>query len=168
MTDDTKRSRADTKEPQATPPAPPADKPPEQPPEDPIESQQVTYLPDPEDQPQTKFAGHTFSANTPKVVELPKSVVERLRGNRFFKVGAFDPKTDTVKAQPILVPKTAEEYQVHAVKWFKDVQSLHEFDERWTQEEALRQACEVGAEELDYLGHLARARRGELKKKLQP
>ena len=163
MTDDTKRSRVETKEPQATAPVPP-----EPAPEDPIESQQVTYLPDPEDPPQVKFAGHTFSANTPKTIELAKSVVERLRNNRFFKVGAFDPKTDTVKAQPITVPKTADEYQVHAVKWFKDVQSLHEFDERWTFEETLRQACEVGAEELDYLAHLARARRGELKKKLQP
>ena len=123
MTDDTKRSRVETKEPQATAPVPP-----EPAPEDPIESQQVTYLPDPEDPPQVKFAGHTFSANTPKTIELAKSVVERLRNNRFFKVGAFDPKTDTVKAQPITVPKTADEYQVHAVKWFKDVQSLHEFD----------------------------------------
>jgi len=32
----------------------------------------------------------------------------------------------------------------------------------------MRQRCEVGAEELDYLGSLARPRRGELKKKLRP
>jgi hypothetical protein len=48
------------------------------------------------------------------------------------------------------------------------VDSLHEFDERWTAEEELRQRCEVGAEDLDYLGSLSRPKRGELKKKLRP
>ena len=56
---------------------------------------------------------------------------------------------------------------VHARKWVRDVQSLHDFDERWTAEEPLRQACEVGATELDYLASLSRPRRAELKKKLQ-
>lgn len=153
---------------QPEPPAsPPAENPPPAATDDPIASEQVTYLPDPEDPPQVKYGGHTFSANLPKTVALPQSMIERLRHNRFFKLGAFDPKTDAVKAAPITLPKTADEYQVHAIKWFRDVQSLHDFDERWTAEEPLRQACEVGAEELDYLASLSRPRRAELKKKLQ-
>jgi hypothetical protein len=175
MSEDDKKSRATLKsEPQAELPALPAaaDQPEQpadnKPADDPIESEQVTYLPGPEDSPQTKFAGQTFAANIPKTVQLPKSVFERLRGNPFFKVGAFDAHKDAVKAAPITTPTTPEQYKAHAVAWFKTADSLHEFDERWTEEEALRQQCDVGAEDLDYLSSLARPRRGELKKKLKP
>ena len=163
--EDEKRSRSTHKEPHAEMLAVmEADKPPE----DPEVSEQVTYLPGAEDPPQVKFAGHVFNANLPKTVQMKTSWFDMVRGNRFFKVGHFDPKTDAVPAQEITDPKTADEYKAYAVEWFKKVDSLHEFDERWTAEEAMRQRCEVGAEDLDYLGSLARPRRGELKKKLRP
>jgi hypothetical protein len=167
MAEDEKRSRATLKaEPQAEFQAAPAE--PTKPPEDPVVSEQVTYLPGVEDPAQTKFAGHVFHANLPKTVQMPQSWFERLRHNKFFKVGHFDPQTDRVPATPSIEPRTADEYKVHAVAWFKKVDSLHEFDELWTEEEALRERCEIGAEDLDYLGSLSRPRRAELKKKLRP
>jgi hypothetical protein len=142
--------------------------PPQEEVKDPIESEQVTYLPGPEDPPQVAFGGHVFNANLPKRVDMPRSWLEMVRGNKFFKVGAFDPTRDAVKAQEQTEPRTADEYKAHAVAWFKKVQSLQEFDALWRDEEELRQRCGVGAEDLDYLGSLSRPRRGELKKKLRP
>jgi hypothetical protein len=141
-------------------------KPPED--KDPMMTDQVTYLPGPEDPPQVKFGGHTFNANLSKKVDMPTSYFERLQTNKFFKVGHFDAVKDSVPAQEQSEPKTADEYKVYAVEWFKKTQSLKAFDERWTEEEGLRQDCEVGAEELDYLSSLARPKRAELKKKLRP
>ena len=149
-------------------PEPVSDQPPVAPP-DPVISETVTYLPAVEDPVQTRFAGHTFHANLPKTIDMKTSFFERLRGNRFFKVGPFDAAKEAVKlSEQPKQPRTSDEYKVHAVRWFKSVQNLHEFDDRWVAEETLRQDCDVGADDLDYLMSLARPKRGDLEKKLRP
>jgi hypothetical protein len=54
-------------------------------------SEQVTYLPGLEDPPMVEWAGRTFHAFVPKTV-TNADLIERARGNRFFRVGAIDPR----------------------------------------------------------------------------
>jgi hypothetical protein len=132
-------------------------------------SEQVTYRPDEHDPVQVVLAGHTFHANLPLTLSMKASWFERLRNNRFFKVGPFDPKTDAVKVKPAVPsPKTPEQYRAHAVEWFKTVPSVEALDTRWAQEEILRLACGVGADDLDYLATLFRPKRAELRKREVP
>ena len=137
--------------------------------DDPLVSEQVTYLPGEEDPARVQFAGHHFHANLPLKVTMPKSWFEKLRGNKFFKVGPFDPAKDSAKMrEEPRTPRTSDEYKAYAVAWFKSADNLHDFDERWVEEETLRQECGVGADDLDYLSSLSRPKRAGLKKKLRP
>ena len=51
-------------------------------------TEQVTYTPGPDDPTSVKWHGYTFHANVPKAV-ANADLVERARGNKFFKVGEF-------------------------------------------------------------------------------
>ncbi len=145
---------------------PPAHDPP---PDDPLVSEQVTYLPGPEDGSETQFAGHHFYANLPLTIKAKKSFLDKLRGNGFFKVGEFNPDKDKVKLrEENPKPKTSDQYKAYAVAWFKASTNLLDFDARWTAEENLRRDCGVGADDLDYLATLARPKRADLEKRLRP
>lgn len=130
--------------------------------------EQVTYRPGPDDPPSVKWAGHTFHANVPKQVTNP-DLIERAKGNKFFKVGAFDTAKDSVPtAEAPPTPKTPEQYRAHAVAWLKTMRSVDELDMKWASEETLRMACEVGTDDIDYLMSLFQPKRAELRKREMP
>lgn len=140
-------------------------------------SEQVTYLPGPEDPVSVKFAGHVFNANVPKTIEGdhdadPKTrayqnaqLIEKARRNKFFKVGDFNAARDGVAVEQQEKPSSAEQYRAHAVKWLQKVESVDELDTKWIAEEPLRAACEVGLDDLDYLGSIFGPKRAELRKR---
>ena len=127
-------------------------------------AEQVTYTPGPDDPTSVKWAGHTFYANIPKSV-VNADLIARARNNKFFKVGDFTEADVVATREEPPAPKTAEQYRVHAVAWFKQMQSVDQFDTKWQGEETLRMACGVGTDDLDYLGHLSAPLRAELRKR---
>lgn len=132
------------------------------------QGEQITYVPGPEDAASTKWHGYTFHANVPKTV-THAGLIEQAKGNKFFRVGAFDPAKDAVKiAEQGPAPRTPEQYRSHAVEWFKTAKSVEELDNTWIAEEKLREKCGVGTDDLDYLLHLFQPRRAELRKMASP
>lgn len=125
--------------------------------------EQVTYRPGPEDPAQVKWNRHVFHANIPKMVH-DQALIEKARANKFFHVGPFNPATDAVPVVETTLPKTAPQYRAWAVAWLKEMRSERELDERWAKEETLRIDCEVGADDLEYLGTLFEPKRYELRK----
>jgi len=137
----------------------------------------VTYLPGPDDPVQTKFAGHVFTANVPKTIAGdhdadPKTaayrsaqLIETAKKNRFFKVGEFNASRDGVAVEEQNKPQTAEQYRAHAVAWLKTVDSVEKLDTKWIDEEPLRQQCEVGYDDIEYLRSLFVPKREELRKR---
>ncbi len=127
-------------------------------------SEQVTYVPRHEGDPaKVTWRGLVFHGNVPKTI-TDASHIEAARANRFFKVGAFDPATDGAPVEATTQPKTPEQYRAHAVEWFKRATSVDELDTKWAQEETLRMACGVGADDIDYLIGLFTPKRAELRK----
>jgi hypothetical protein len=138
-------------------------------------SEQVTYLPQPGDPASVEWGGKKFHANTPQTLKAhaegnpperaAHDLIEKARKNKYFKVGNFNAKKDSVEVdeQPSL-PRTPEQYRAWAVQWFQKVGSVEELDRRWQGEEKLRQDCGVGTDDLDYLRDLYEPRRYELRK----
>lgn len=126
--------------------------------------EQITYLPGPEDSPMVKWGGHTFHANLPKMVN-DTALVERARGNRFFKVGAFVASDAVATRDEPVSPKTPEQYRAHAIGWLKTMTSVDELDRKWAGEETLRMACGVGSDDLEYLSELFAPIRSDLRKR---
>ncbi len=130
-------------------------------------SEQVTYLPGPEDPVSTKWRGITFMANVPKTV-TNQDLIEQAKRNRHFKVGPFDPNRDAVKTREVpKAPKTAEQYRAHAIAWAKTMETVHDFDARWASEEMLRIDCGMGTEDLDLLNSVIGPIKGDLQKRGQ-
>ena len=127
-------------------------------------TEQVTYTPGPDDPTSVKWHGYTFHANVPKAV-ANADLVERARGNKFFKVGEFTESDVVTTREEPPAPKTAEQYRAHAVAWFKQMQSVEQLDTKWQGEETLRMSCGVGSDDLEYLGHLSGPLRAELRKR---
>jgi hypothetical protein len=95
-----------------------------------------------------------------KTVERRKSMAEIARTNQFFVVEGDAPKIK--RGRPPL-PKTPEEYRAHAVAWIRAIDDHDELNERWNTEEAMRQRCGVGDDDIDYLRPMFDARLFELK-----
>lgn len=131
------------------------------------ESEQVTYLPGPDDPVQVKWGKQVFHANVPKTISDPV-LIGKARINKFFKVGDFDAKVDAVRAEKTVTPKTAEQYRAWAIAWAKKMERVTEFDHRWSEEESLRIACEVGTEDLDYINSVIGPMRSELVRRDRP
>ena len=70
-------------------------------------TEQVTYTPGPDDPTSVKWHGYTFHANVPKAV-ANADLVERARGNKFFKVGEFTESDVVTTREEPPAPKTAE------------------------------------------------------------
>lgn len=126
-------------------------------------SEQITYLPAEGDPTSVKWMGLVFHANVPKTV-TNAALIEKAKGNKFFKVGAFDPASDAVKVEETPEPKTPEQYRAHAVAWLKSVKSVDALDLKWQAEETLRMACGVGSDDIEYLMSLLEPKRAELRK----
>lgn len=131
-------------------------------------SEQITYLPGPEDPIITTWMKHVFHGHIPKTV-TNSELIEKARLNKSFKVGDFNPHTDAkTKIEPTPVPKTSDQYKVWALAWTKKCESADALDMRWAEEENLRRECDVGEEELDYLRSVIGPMRAELLKKDRP
>ena len=126
-------------------------------------SEEITYLPGPEDGVKTTWHGIVFHANVPKTVTKPL-LIEQARTNKFFHVGPFDAAKAVAIAEQPPSPKTPEQYRAHAVAWLKTVKNVDELDMKWAGEETLRIECEAGTDDVDYLMSLILPKRAELRK----
>lgn len=133
----------------------------------------VTYLPGDGDPHTVKWGGHTFHANVatpvayvdfadPEAAPHPnKTLVERARGNKHFKVGD-EKKPAAGPAQPT----TPEQYRAHVVAWLKDIGRdavnsnamtagcTEALIRRWADDAKLREVCGVGTDDYIYLRSL--------------
>jgi hypothetical protein len=109
----------------------------------------VTYTPGPGDPPTAKWRGVEFKANVPIRV-TNAAHVDAARGNRFFHVGEGAPEG----AGPRELPKNAMEYRAHVVDWMERVHSIDDIAVAWSADRSLRERCEVGQDDISFLGTL--------------
>jgi hypothetical protein len=132
----------------------------------------ITYVPGPLDPVTIKWAGHTFAANVPKEItghatgsEREKAnlnLIESARTNKHFTVGNAKPKRDAAS-----LPTTADGYKAYMVGWLKDDPAIETTDQligRFAKESPLREACEVGHDDYQYLSTLFMPKLYELAK----
>lgn len=129
----------------------PAPAPATAPPPPPPDGVDVTYLPNEGDPHTTKWRGVEFKANLP-VRLMDKDHIEAARTNRFFRVGLDEPPGSTRGYSG--PPKTAMEYRGRVVAWIKTVETVDQVAAHWAADRALRAACEVGQDDISYLGTL--------------
>ena len=133
---------------------------------DEVEAEDVTYMPGDGDPASTKWRGIVFHANVPKPISK-RVLLEAARGNKFFKVGKFDPSRDGAPLPDFNGdPKTADEYRRHAVGWINKLgvhpepdthprpEDLDEMIKTWIAETRMREMCEVGSDDYSYIGTL--------------
>lgn len=123
---------------------------------------EITYTPGREDPVSVTWNKIVFEANKPRTVSDPR-IIERAKRNPWFKVEGekqadkgYDPASD--------MPVNSNQYRAFAITWFKTVKSSAEMTARWSKEEELRTACEVGTDDLDYIARHFDPRLEELKK----
>ncbi len=106
----------------------------------------VTYLPGEGDPHSVRWRGVEFKANVPVRI-TNASHLEAARGNRFYRVGAE--ASGEVNFGP---PKTAMEYRGHVLDWLRSVETIDQLATHWAGDRNLRMACEVGQDDVSYLG----------------
>jgi hypothetical protein len=147
-------------------------------------SETITYVPGEGDPATVKWGNIVFEANKPQTISghtgdplkkectkqerLNADIIERARKNKFFRVGTFDPRKDSVKVEPTEGPQNSAQYRLHAAEWLKKANSVEELDGKWIGEETLRKECEVGGDDIDYLMSLFTPKRAELRKREMP
>lgn len=123
----------------------------------------VTYKPQPGDPSEVKWNGHIFHANVPRPViddGNPHGMVALAKGNMCFEVEGHDKKA----APDPGAPKTPEEYRVYAINWFKKARSADEFEQRWDDEEEMREEAGVGTDDVEWLNSIGGPILADLKK----
>lgn len=122
----------------------------------------VTYVPGRDDPVSVVWNRKVFEANKPVVIS-DSVMITKAKRNPWFKVdGApqaqkgFDPVNDT--------PRNPTEYRAYAVSWFKVVKSSAELAQRWKKEADLREVCECGTDDEEYLARFYDPRFAALKK----
>jgi hypothetical protein len=152
----------------------------------------VTYIPrDPTDPAVMIWNGVKFPANVPVELDdklhgykvpLPKNSIDPAtgeprtkhyetwvtmaalaKGNPSFQVEGEAPAAARKPGRP-RIPRTSEDYRAHAQAWIAAADNHEELEERWTEEEALRERCGVGDDDLSYLRPFFEAKHHELKK----
>lgn len=113
------------------------------------EGEIVTYKPGHDDPAIVKWRGTEFKANVP-IRLTNRDHVDAARGNRFFHVGSGKPEDDGPREQP----KTAMEYRGHVVDWMDRVRSIDDLAACWSADRSLREKCEVGQDDVAFLGTL--------------
>lgn len=96
-----------------------------------------------------------------KTVERWKPMSEIAKANSYFVVEGETPARAKRGRPPL--PKTPEEYRAHAVAWIRAIDDHDELNERWNTEEAMRERCGVGDDDIDYLRPMFDARLFDLK-----
>lgn len=61
-------------------------------------------------------------------------------------------------------PRTSDEYRSHAQAWIAAADDHEDLQERWTEEEPLREKCGCGEDDVSYLRPFFEAKHHELKK----
>jgi len=123
---------------------------------DKFDGEHVTYFPGRGDPDYAVWRGITFNAGEPVFV-TDQSMVEAARGNRFFHVGEGKPQKD-----PLAPPVNAKEYRAHVVRWLKDTRSVDQLVGNWAGDRTLRQECEIGLDDIQWLGTLVEPKLREL------
>lgn len=115
------------------------------------DGEDVVYMPGEGDPSSCKWRGIEFKANIPvRVRESDRpGMLEAARGNRFFRVGSE--KSQNENFGP---PKTAMEYRAYVVDWMKEVSTVDQLVAHWAADRQLRVTCEVGQDDIAYLGTL--------------
>jgi hypothetical protein len=146
------------------------------------ETDEITYLPEDGDPIRTRWNGIEFKAHVPVKVsrkhtvlvpdrverEMPDGtiqsrsvekripMVELAKGNCRFMVNGVPPMERDSGA--VHTPTTADEYRGYALRWIAASTEPKAMDARWTSEEALRDKCDVGDDEIAYLRPFFEAR----------
>jgi hypothetical protein len=152
----------------------------------------VTYIPaDPTSPAVLSWNGIEFPANTPieldpvrhsymvpivdkwvdektgevrsKATEKRISMVEIAKTNPSFQVEGEAPPAR--KPGRPRTPKTSDEYRNYAQAWIAASEDHDDLAERWNDEEALRERCGVGDDDVSYLRPFFDAKHFELKKR---
>jgi hypothetical protein len=126
------------------------------------DGEDVVYLPAPGDPASIKWRGLEFRANVPLRI-ADADHIEAARTNRFFRVGKGDPKDGG--RNPNEGPKTPMEYRAHVVAWIKTCNSVEDVVKHWADDRVLRQTCEVGDDDIRWLGTMAEPVLRDLRKK---
>ena len=106
----------------------------------------VMYCPGAGDPTVTKWRGVEFKANVPVRI-FDADHIEAARLNKTFSVGNSGP--DDTAVGP---PETAMQYRGHVVDWLKTVDSVDALAAKWAADRDLRGRCEVGLDDINYLG----------------
>jgi hypothetical protein len=117
------------------------------------DGEDITYLPGPGDPPKTTWRGVEFHAGVTQRI-TNAAHIEAARTNRFFRVGKGDP-SKPADHNPNDGPKTAMEYRAHVVAWLKTCDSVEGLIKHWADDRVLRQTCEVGEDDVKWLGTMA-------------
>lgn len=124
----------------------------------------VTYFPDEHDPSVTICHGVRFRANVPTLVSN-EVLLKLLVKNPWFQVEGYERAR---RGAPKGTPKTPEDYCAYAIKWFlraKEGKNANEFKLRWQSEQALRDACGVGEDDLERLSTIGDPILAELEKR---
>ena len=154
----------------------------------------VTYVPrEPTDPAVMIWNGVKFPANVPVEldpnnrahgypVQTRKTITDPTTGREMFEykdswmfmaeIAKTNPSFQVEGEAPVAarkpgrprVPRTSEDYRSHAQAWIAAADNHDELEERWTEEEGLRERCGVGDDDLSYLKPFFEAKHHELKK----
>lgn len=122
------------------------------------EGEIVVYRPGEGDPSSCKWRGVTFKANVPVRIKSADHI-DAARGNKFFHVGSGDMEDDGPRRQP----KNAMEYRAHVVDWMKNTRSIDDLAAAWSADRVLREKCEVGEDDVSFLGTLVEPKLRQLR-----
>jgi len=133
---------------------------PSPPPKD--DGEDVTYVPGEGDPSTCKWRGLEFKANVPvRIAEKDRpGMIEAARANRYFRVGS-----EMATGAPVGLPKTAMEYRAYVVDWIKGCDTVDQVAAHWAADRQLRVTCEVGQDDVSYLGTLVEPKLRALRQK---
>lgn len=125
----------------------------------------LIYVPGPEDASETVWNRHKFLANVPTEIKdirngyTAKEMLALARNNRFFQIEGEE-KVPTVAQEPV----TSEQYRAYAAMWIRSAKSVTALESRWESEKELREDCDVGVDDIEYISTLFNPRKAELHK----
>lgn len=109
------------------------------------EVENVTYLPREGDPSFVVWDRHKFQAGTPRVVKDP-TLIAKAKANPWFEVEGHE-RAKSYAPPP--VPKTSEQYRIHAIAWINAATDPGEMRQLWLEEAKLRDACGFGSDDLE-------------------
>jgi hypothetical protein len=108
----------------------------------------ITYIAGQGDPASVKWRGIEFPANA-AVSVVDEELVNLARGNPFFRVGD-EPAAQNANA----VPTTHMEYRGYVANWLNSVRTTEALILKWSSDRDLRERCDVGSDDFEYLGTL--------------